>query len=379
MAAKAPPEHKMAESLKVTCDRSALVDALTLASGVVPTRTTTPILTCLKLTATNGELTVRATDGQISLALSVPHVEISGSGEALVPADKLGQIVRVCEDSTVSIQMDKNVATVKGEGSTFKIFGYDPKEYPAGKDPQVGGAFEVTAETLRRLIARTIFATAVENARFAINGVLMERKGKRIRLVGTDGKRLAVAGGGCTGEGEMTFIVPSKSLNILVKMLGDPDSKVSIGKSDGQAVFHVDGVGTLITSLVEGTFPPFEDVIPKDHDKRVSFDAADLAAAIRRAALLTNEESKGVRFAFGGDTLVVSSRAPEMGEAEIRVPMSGYQGDAIEIGFQPGFIVDALKVVDGQQVVVELRNPQKPGVLKVGQEFTYVVMPVQMV
>jgi DNA polymerase-3 subunit beta len=361
----------MPSHLKVNCDRAALVEALALASAVVPTRTTTPVLTCLKLTAKDGELVLRATDGQISLALTVPSVEVAAAGEALIPADKLGQIVRTCEDSTVTLEMDKTVATVKSEGSTFKIFGYDPKDYPAARDSQPVGAFEATAETLRRLIGRTIFATAVENARFAINGVLMERKGKRIRLVGTDGKRLAVAAGSCTG-------VPSKSLNILTKMLGDPDSKVVIGKADGQAVFQVDGVGTLVTSLVEGTFPPFEDVIPKDQDKRVTFDAADLAAAIRRAALLTNEESKGVRFAFKGDTLVVSSRAPEMGEAEIRVPMSGYQGDAIEIGFQPAFIVDALKVVDGQQVMIEMRSPQKPGVIKVGQEFTYVVMPVNV-
>ncbi|MFO0962001.1 MAG: DNA polymerase III subunit beta [Phycisphaerales bacterium] len=368
----------MPANLKVNCDRSALVDALTMASGVVPSRTTTPVLTCLKLSAKEGELHLRATDGQISLTLAVPSVEVVSDGEALIPADKLNQIVRTCEDSTVAIEIEKNVATVKGEGSIFKIFGYDPKEYPAGREPQPTGAFEVTAESLRRLIARTLFATAVENARFAINGVLMERKGKRIRLVGTDGKRLAVAAGACTGEGDMTFIVPSKSLNILVKMLGDPDAKVVIGHADGQAVFQVEGAGTLVTSLVEGTFPPFEDVIPKDHDKRVSFDATDLATAIRRAALLTNEESKGVRFAFKGDTLVVSSRAPEMGEAEIRVPMSGYQGDAIEIGFQPNFIVDALKVVDGQQVMIEMRTPQKPGVLKVGQEFTYVVMPVNV-
>ncbi len=368
----------MPAHLKVTCDRTSIVDALAMASAVVPSRTTTPVLTCLKLTAADGELYLRATDGQISLSLAVPGVDVASAGEALVPADKLGQIIRACEDSTVSLEMDKNVATVKGDGSTFKVFGYDPKDFPANRDPQPTGAFEVTAETLRRLVARTLFATAVENARFAINGVLMERKGKRIRLVGTDGKRLAVAAGGCSGDGDMTLIVPSKSLNILVKMLHDPDAKVTIGKADGQAVFQVEGVGTLVTSLVEGTFPPFEDVIPKDQDKRVTFDAADLAAAIRRAALLTNEESKGVRFAFKGDMLVVSSRAPEMGEAEIRVPMSGYQGDAIEIGFQPAYIVDALKVVDGQQVMIEMRSPQKPGVFKVGQEFTYVVMPVNV-
>ena len=209
----------MPSNLKVNCDRSALVDALAMASGVVPSRTTSPVLTCLKLTAKDGELVLRATDGQIALALAVPSVEVVGEGEALVPADKLGQIIRTCEDSTVAIEVEKNVATVKGEGSTFKIFGYDPKEYPANREPQSTGSFEVTAESLRRLIARTLFATAVENARFAINGVLMERKGKRIRLVGTDGKRLAVAAGACSGEGDMTFIVPSKSLNILVKML----------------------------------------------------------------------------------------------------------------------------------------------------------------
>ena len=369
----------MSAHLKVNCDRSAIVEALSLASAVVPTRTTTPVLSCLKLTAKDGVLVLRATDGQISLALTVPNVEVLSEGEALIPADKLGQIVRTCEDSTVTLEMDKNVVTVRSEGSTFKIFGYDPKDYPVAREPQATGAFEATAETLRRLIARTLFATAVENARFAINGVLMERKGKRIRLVGTDGKRLAVAAGACTGEGDMTLIVPSKSLNILMKMLSEPDATVTIGKADGQAVFQVEGVGHLVTSLVEGTFPPFEDVIPKDQDKRVTFDAADLATAIRRAALLTNEESKGVRFTFKGDMLVVSSRAPEMGEAEIRVPMSGYVGDAIEIGFQPAFIVDALKVIDGQQVMIEMRSPQNPGVFKVGQEFTYVVMPVNVV
>ncbi|HAQ66575.1 MAG TPA: hypothetical protein DCR70_02260, partial [Phycisphaerales bacterium] len=131
----------MSAHLKVNCDRSAIVEALSLASAVVPTRTTTPVLSCLKLTAKDGELVLRATDGQISLALTVPNVEVISEGEALIPADKLGQIVRTCEDSTVTLEMDKNVVTVRSEGSTFKIFGYDPKDYPVAREPQATGAF----------------------------------------------------------------------------------------------------------------------------------------------------------------------------------------------------------------------------------------------
>ena len=134
----------------------------------------------------------------------------------------------------------------------------------------------------------------------------------------------------------------------------------------------------LTSNLVEGSFPPFEDVIPKDQDKRVTIDAGELTSAVRRAALLTNQESKGVRLSFGDHRLVLSSRAPEMGEAEIQVDMPEYQGEPIEIGFNPSFIVDALKVIDGGPVMIELKAPNKPGVLKVGQDFTYVVMPVSL-
>jgi len=129
---------------------------------------------------------------------------------------------------------------------------------------------------------------------------------------------------------------------------------------------------------VEGAFPPFEDVIPKDQDKKVSCDTASLLSAIRRAALLTNEESRGVRMAFADDKLTLTSRAPEMGEAEVELALDKYEGDPVEIGFNPGFIADALKVVDGGKVIVELKAPNKPGVLRTGPDFTYVLMPVNL-
>lgn len=373
-------------TMKLVCDRIALADALTLASSVIAARTTSPALSCLKFVAKEGLLTISSTDTEIGITVPVASVSITDEGEALIPADKLNQIVRASEDSTLSLDVNaKHVATLKGQDSTFKIYGHEPRDFPGVPQfPSSKVEFETTAGTLGRLIHRTLFATAVDNSRYAINGVLLERKGKRLRLVATDGRRLAVAKGECTraNDGDAPqCIVPSKALNVLGKLLSDPDDPVAVARQDNLVVVRI-GEGadaaTLSSRLVEGTFPPFEDVIPKEQDKRVTFDAVELTSAVRRAEILTNEESKGVRMAFGSGQLVLSSRAPELGEAEITVDIEKYEGEPMEIGFNPKFIMDVLKVIDSQEVIIELKAPNKPGVIKAGNDFTYVVMPVSL-
>ena len=369
--------------MKVVCDRAALVEALALAGSVVPSRTTAPVLGCLSLRTIDGVLNVSATNAEVGLSIGVPQVEVQEEGEALVPADKLNQIVRACEDTTLTLNKERSVFHVQGEDAHFKIFGFDPKEFPGVRAfPEDGSAFSCQAADLRRLIGHTIFATAVENSRFAISGVLVEKRGKRIRFVATDGRRLAVALGDVSGgEEEDTFIVPAKPLQILNKLVDDPEAPVTIVREESHAIFKI-GDGTdaavLTTNLVEGQFPPFEDVIPKDQDKKVRFESSELGSAVRRAALLTNEESKGVRMDFSEDKLVLSSRAPEMGEAEIKVDLKSYEGDPIEIGFNPMYITEALRVIDAPEIMIELKAPNKPGVMKVGSDFTYVVMPVNL-
>ncbi len=370
--------------MKVICDRSALSEALGMVGGVAVSRTPTPVLSCVKLAAADGALWLSATDAEIGIRLGVGQVDIQKPGEALVPFDKLNQIVRACEDPTLSLEVDKTIMNIKGADSHFKVYGYDPKDFPRIRDlGDLEPDFEVDAGHLRRVVARTLFATAVENSRYAINGVLFERKGKKIRVVATDGRRLAVARGEVisAADGESKAIVPTKALNTLLRLIVDPAQSVKVALDANQIIFMVgtgDDAALLTSNLVQGAFPPFEDVIPKDQDKKVSFDSAELTSAVRRAALLTNEESKGVRLNFSKDRLTLTSRAPEMGEAEIVVDMKSYQGDPIEIGFNPGYITDALKVIDTDQVMIELKAPNKPGVLKSGADFTYVVMPVNL-
>jgi DNA polymerase-3 subunit beta len=340
----------------------------------------------VKLTATDGKLTLAATDLEVGLRLAVDQVDVQKPGEALIPADKLTQIVRACDDPTLTLDTKENTLHIRGQGSHFTVFGFDPKEAPAVREfGDVKVDSEIEASIFRTLISRTLFAAAAEHSRYAINGVLLERDGKKLRLVATDGRRLAVARGEARpapgAQPKASAIVPTKALNLINKLIVDPESTVKVAFEENQALFMVGEPGegaVLSTNLVEGAFPPFEDVIPKDQDKKVTFDATTLSSAIRRAALLTNEESKGVRLSFADNKLTLTSRAPEMGEAEIHLDLDKYDGDPLEIGFNPGFIIDALKVVDGQQVIVELKAPNKPGVLRTGNEFTYVIMPVNL-
>ncbi len=370
--------------MKVVCDRSALLDALTLAAGIVPSRAANPALQCVRLAAADGRLAVSATDQEISLRLVLGQVNVEEDGEALVPADKLVQIVRASDDGTLTLETNKNAMDIRGADAHFRIFGFDPREAPAVREPKgLEPQGEIPAGLLRRLVSRTVFAASVEQLRYAIAGVLFDRQGRKLRLVATDGKRLAVARGECgtAGDGEHRMIIPNKAMHALLRLVDDPDESVRITADANQARFEVgsgDEMSTLTTNLVEGTFPPFEDVIPKDNDKRISIDADELTSAVRRAALLTTQESRGVRMSFASDGLTLSSRAPEMGEAEIHIDLPDYQGETIDIAFNPGYLVDALKVLDGGPVIVELKTSSKPGVLRAGTDFTYVFMPITL-
>ena len=365
--------------MKVICDRAAMVESLNLVGGVVVPRTPKPVLTCVSLNASEDGLTAAGTDLEVSVRLSTPRVEVQQAGEALIPVDKFSQIVRGSIDPTLTLEIDQNVALITGADSKFKIFGHPPSEFPPIPKFESDADFEILAAELHRLITRTIFATARENSRYAINGVLLERSKNKLALVATDGHRLALAKGACKGTDDETrkAIVPTKALSLLLRLLTDAKQTVRVKMDSGQIMFATDDA-ELSSNLVEGNFPPYLDVIPKDGDKNAALATDVLVSAVRRAALLTNEESKGVRMAFSDQKLTLTSRAPEMGEAEICVDVAEYTGEPVEIGFNPIYVLDALKVIDENQVSLELKAPNKPGVLRTGPNFLYVVMPVNL-
>ncbi len=391
--------------MKVIINRAGLLDAINNVSAVVAARTPRPQLTGVRLTARkagkSGELILAATDAEISLRLTIAPVEVVEPGDALIPADKLRQIISAEEhEPTLTLEAEGDDCHVRGGDAHFKILGFPAADFPplpefekmvAGKDGQAKArtVFSQSAGLLNTMISRTVFATARENSRYAINGVLLKRDGKRLEMVATDGRRLALCrqsvGPAEKDSPAISCIVPTKALALLQRLLGGADDAVQIAIGDNQILFSIgteeSGVRAVLSSnLVEGAFPPYEDVIPKDQDKRVVFDRDLLSSAVRRAGLLTNEESRGVRMKFNSaeKQVELSSRSPEMGEAQVQVDATSYEGDNIEIGFNPQYITDALKVIADPEVILELKAPNKPGLVKSGTDFVYVVMPVNL-
>ncbi|MCC6421897.1 MAG: DNA polymerase III subunit beta [Phycisphaerales bacterium] len=367
--------------MKVICNRGALLEALNVVGNVITPRTPKPVLLCIKLTAADDKLTLAATDLEVAIRYSDNQVQIDQGGEVLLPADKLRDIVRESIDDTLAIEVEGESATIKGQDSHFKIFTQPAGDFPLVPDFEGEADFSVPGGQLKRLISHTLFAAARESTRYAFNGVLLNIKGSKLNLVSTDGRRLAQARGdvsrtGKSDKASSSAIIPAKAMQLIDKLIDDVDEPVAFQVRENQVIVHTANA-TLTTNLVEGQFPPYEDVIPKDTDKKMTGNTADFLSAVRRASLLTTEESKGVRMQFGKHGLVLSSRSPEAGEATVNYPCK-FEGADVEIGFNPAFLIEALKVVDTDEFSLELTASTRPGLLRGGPDFLYVIMPVNL-
>ena len=365
--------------MKVIAQTAALQEALGLASSIVAVRTPKPVLQCVKLIAAGKTLTLLATDLEAGIRFVISQVEIKEEGEALVPAGKLADIVREStNEETLSISAEKDACVISGAGSRFKLLGYDPGEYPQVAEFVDDGDFQVSSEALSLLIERTLFAAARAHSHYAISGVLWEAKGKKLQLVATDGHRLALAKTSLpkAATAEVSAIVPGKLMGLLQRAVGGSEETLAVKITESQILVKT-ARAVLLSSLVQGNFPKYSDVIPRDNSRKVVLNTSEFLHRIRQAALLTNEESKGVRLAFEADKLTLTSRAPETGEAEVTLPAQ-LTGENLDIGFNPAFLADALKVIETEEVAVELISANKPAVIKAGPDFLYVLMPVDL-
>ncbi len=365
--------------MKVIAQTAALQDALALASSIVATRTPKPVLQCIKLVATKDALTLLATDLEVGCRFEITAVQVEQEGEALVPSDRLRGIVHESADEdALTIETDNETCLIRGVGSKFKIFGYDPGEYPAVADFTEDSDFQIASDVLGGMIGRTLFATAKAHSHFAISGVLWEATGKKLQLVATDGHRLAQTKGALAKavDKDVTAIVPAKLMSLLQRLAGETEDTLEVKVHENQILIRT-ARAVLVSSLVQGNFPKYQDVIPKDCSCKATVQTGQIEHRARQAALLTNEESRGVKLSFQAEQVILSSRAPETGEAEVTCPIR-YDGDAMDIAFNPTFLLDALRAAETDEVLMEMTSPNKPAVLKAGSDFLYVLMPVDL-
>ncbi len=365
--------------MKLKFNRQEMADALSAVGGVTPTRSTKDILKCVRFDVHSDVVWLSATDLESGIRYAITQVEVDDTGDTLVSAETLSKIVRECGDDFLAVETVGSIMHIRGTGSYFQIVMQDTADFP--HVATLEGDVDLTVEyhVLSRLIDWTVFAAARESTRYAINGVLWEVDGDKLTLAATDGRRLSVAHGKLSGAPSgkpLQAIVPSKALSLFSRLVVDEGAMVGIKLAPNQVILKVGSV-TVSTVLVEGHFPKYQDVVPSDCDRLVELNTADFHGALKRAALLTNEESKGVRLSFSEDALTLSTRAPEQGEATITLPVS-YRGEPTEIGFNPVFLSDVLRVAHTDSVMFAFKEANRPGIIKTGEDFIHVVMPVNL-
>jgi DNA polymerase III subunit beta len=368
------------ERMKAICHREGLLSACQLASAAIPARDVKPIRKNLKVIAGDGRCTLMATDMEVGIRLDVQGLTILEAGEAILPAAKLLAILRESRDGELSIETDPSACLVKGPSLEFEMPSEDPGQFPDLPTFAEDKFHEITSGSLREMIRRTVFATADETARYSMTGVMWELDGNTARLVATDGRRLALAQGEATEYGGHTTkghtpVVPTKAMNLLERNLQDDEETVKICLRPNEVLFRTERA-VVYSRLVEGRFPDYKQVMPKKQGTKVVLQAAPFQAAVRQAAIMTDEDSKRVTFRFSKNNLTLKAQGATAGRSKIDLPIE-YDAKTLEIGFNPSYIVDMLKVLPPDaELTLDLIDAGSPALFRYGSDYSYLVMPL---
>jgi DNA polymerase-3 subunit beta len=371
--------------MKVICDREKLLAAFQIAAVVAPARSPKPILRNVKFEVSGqgaeGRGTMMATDLEVGVRVSLDKIEVEAPGDAILPIDRFGLIVRESSDAKLRIESDGQGTLVRGDRSEFKLPASNPEEFPAIAEFAEGKYHALPARLLKELIRRTVFATDTESSRYALGGVLLEMDGEKITAVGTDGRRLAMMEGPAKAveghqTGDSATIVPTRAMHFIDRALSDGDAEVQLSARSNDVLIRSPQV-TIYSRLVEGRFPKWRDVFPRRTDAvKIEMSVGPLHSAVRQAAIVTNEDSRGVDFTFGDGKLVLSGRAAEMGQSRVELPIA-YDGASLSITLDPRYVSDFLKVLDPEKTfTLELKDSDSAAVCLTDDGYGYVIMPL---
>ncbi|MCM2972690.1 DNA polymerase III subunit beta [Larsenimonas suaedae] len=367
--------------MKFSISREALLRPLTLVAGVVERRQTLPVLSNVLLSVDEHELSLTGTDLEVELVgRTVPDsVELPGS--ATVPARKLMDICKsLPEGSVISVTVEDSRAIVRAGRSRFTLSTLPVAEFPNIDEGQSKAEITLTRGTVKHLIDATSFAMAQQDVRYYLNGMLIDLSDQLVRAVATDGHRLAM----CAKSAEFALetptkmILPRKGVIELSRLLDDSDEPLTLIIGDNHLRART-GNYTFTSKLVDGKFPDYERVVPKNGDKQFMADRAELRQVLSRTAILSNEKYRGVRLNLEEGTLRVTANNPDQEEAEEIVSVE-YSGAPLEIGFNVGYLVDVLSVLGTEQVQMTLSDPNSSALMEAtgGSDALYVVMPMRL-
>lgn len=367
--------------MKFVISREQFLVPLQMVSGAVEKRHTLPILSNVLIKVSEDTLWLTGTDLEVELISSVKLEGDHSEGEVTVPARKLLDIVRgLKESSEVKFSLDSEKVILKSGRSRYTLSSLSAEDYPNLEDWEGNVEFEISQGNLKSLIERTHFSMAHQDVRYYLNGLSLETEDNVIRAVATDGHRLALCKLDFTAGSLPTeqVIIPRKGVVEILRLIESNDQavKVQIG-SNHIRVFSTDFIFT--SKLVDGRFPDYRRVLPKESDKFVIADKRDLKEALNRAAILSNEKFKGVRLNLKNGELQITANNPEQEEA-VEIVDVDYEGVDLEIGFNVAYMIDVLNNLDSVSVKISLFDSNSSALMEDADDDSalYVVMPMRL-
>src|SRR5688572_23006623 len=374
--------------MELVVRKTDLLRELQLFQGIVERKNTIPILANVLMDAKDGEVRLLATDLEVGLR-SRCDATVAKSGSLTLPAKKLYEIVKALPETDVRIEEDKGGVKVAAERFDSRMATLPREDFPSLPDVTSGAAsISLDRDSLKQMIGKTQFAITGEDTRYFLNGAQFVLRNDVMRLVATDGHRLALvscardggSGAAQAADEEMKVILPRKTLLELNRLLAEGDGPVKFEKGENHLFFEVGG-RVLISRAIDGQFPAYERVIPKNNDKQIEFEKDRLTSAVKRVALLSNEGSRAVKFQMDNGQVEVASSSPEFGEAKEILPVE-YKGPALQICFNAQYVLDFLGAVETDNVSLEFKDEMSQAVLKPvganGYDYTYVIMPMRI-
>lgn len=363
--------------MKIKCLKDDILGGLQAVQNIAGGRGTLPILSNVLLEARDDELVLTTTDLEMGMRKRV-KAKVTKDGAITLPAKRLLAILRELPVTDVVMETsDQKEVIIRYDVSYVKILGLPKEEFPPLPDFRKNRSLKIPQKALGEMIRKTHYAISHDESRYVLNGMhLIFAKG-RIAAVATDGRRLAL----CEVAADVPdgvdkgIIIPTKAVIELGRVVED-DGEIEIFLGENQAAFSKDGC-SLVTRLIEGHFPSYQQVIPQKLEHKLMLGREELLSAVRRAALLTSEQLNSIKIALTKNKLIISANTPDVGEAREEVAIS-YAGEDVAIAFNPHYLIDVLKNLDEQEIAFEFTDALNPGVVRSGKSFLYVIMPIRL-
>jgi DNA polymerase III subunit beta len=370
--------------MKLTITREQLQEGLVAVAASIPAKTTLPILSNILLEATKEGIRLSGTDLDIAVSTTVA-ASVDQEGAITLPARKLVEIVRELPSAAIRLTASgEHRVTIECGRSRFKLLGLPREEFPAFPSVKFEGGWRTSSKELQKLISHVAFAASTEESRPILNGVLWELRPERMRMVATNGHRLArmdVPTSETQGASQADLIVPPKALD-QIRRLFDTEETVEIARSENHLGFRTSST-QIFTRLIEGPYPNYEQVIPRENDKAATADKAALTAALRRMSIVASDQTHRIRMAFANGSCKLSVQTPDLGEAQEELNVS-YEGDPLEIGFNAAYLLEILKYIPTDEVRMTFKAPERAATCEpVGWDdpasYLALVMPLRLV